>query len=34
MSQQEIIASLPVHLRQFVKVQDYNQYTPRDHAVW
>lgn len=34
MSQQDIIASLPAHLRQFVKVQDYNQYTPRDHAVW
>lgn len=34
MTQQEIIASLPSHLRQFVKVQDYNQYTPRDHAVW
>ncbi|MDN3638036.1 aromatic amino acid hydroxylase [Simiduia curdlanivorans] len=34
MSQQEIIASLPAHLRQFVKVQDYNQYTPRDHAAW
>ncbi|UTA47897.1 aromatic amino acid hydroxylase [Simiduia sp. 21SJ11W-1] len=34
MTQQEIIASLPSHLRQFVKVQDYNMYTPRDHAVW
>lgn len=34
MSQQELIASLPAHLRQFVKLQDYNQYTPRDHAVW
>lgn len=34
MSQQEIIASLPIHLRPFVKVQDYNLYTPRDQAVW
>lgn len=34
MTQQDIIASLPSHLRQFVKVQDYNLYTPRDHAVW
>ncbi|MBB3169782.1 aromatic amino acid hydroxylase [Simiduia aestuariiviva] len=34
MTQQEIIASLPSHLRTFVKVQDYNLYTPRDHAVW
>lgn len=34
MTQQEIISGLPSHLRQFVKVQDYNLYTPRDHAVW
>ncbi len=34
MSQQEIIASLPIHLRSFVKVQDYTLYTPRDQAVW
>ncbi|WP_439106677.1 aromatic amino acid hydroxylase [Congregibacter sp.] len=34
-SQQEIVASLPVHLRPFVTVQDPdNQYTARDHAVW
>jgi phenylalanine-4-hydroxylase len=34
-SQQEIVASLPLHLRPFVAVQDpVNQYTPRDHAVW
>lgn len=34
LNQREIIASLPVHLRPFVKVQDYERYTPRDHAVW
>ncbi|WOJ93266.1 aromatic amino acid hydroxylase [Congregibacter variabilis] len=29
------MASLPLHLRPFVAVQDpVNQYTPRDHAVW
>lgn len=34
-TQKEIIAGLPVHLRPFVKVQDYREhYTPRDHAVW
>lgn len=34
MSQQDIINSLPAHLRPFVKVQDYSDYTPRDQAVW
>ncbi|GAB3314938.1 aromatic amino acid hydroxylase [Haliea atlantica] len=34
MQQQEIIASLPAHLRPFVAVQDPARYTPRDHAVW
>ncbi len=34
MKQKDIIASLPVHLRQFVQVQDYDQYSPRDQAVW
>lgn len=34
MSQRELIASLPIHLRPFVKVQDYDLYTPRDQAVW
>ena len=33
-SQREIIASLPPHLRPFVAVQDYSQYTARDQAVW
>lgn len=33
-SQQDIIDSLPVHLRPFVAYQDYHRYTPRDHAVW
>lgn len=34
MTQQEIVASLPTHLRPFVRVQDYGQYTPRDQAAW
>ena len=34
MTQQEIIDSLPVHLRPFVKTQNYADYTPRDQAVW
>ncbi|MFK8048715.1 MAG: aromatic amino acid hydroxylase [Halioglobus sp.] len=34
MNQQEIIASLPIHLRPFVKIQDYDLYTPQDQAVW
>ncbi|MEM6486238.1 MAG: aromatic amino acid hydroxylase [Pseudomonadota bacterium] len=34
MTQQEVIESLPVHLRPFVKTQNYEDYTPRDHAVW
>jgi len=34
-SQKDIVASLPLHLRPFVAVQDLqSQYTPRDHAVW
>lgn len=33
-SQQDIIASLPVHLRPFVQSQDYGNYTARDQAVW
>ncbi|MFK8043358.1 MAG: amino acid hydroxylase, partial [Congregibacter sp.] len=34
-SQQQIVASLPAHLRPFVTVQDpESQYTARDHAVW
>jgi len=28
------IASLPAHLRRFAVSQDYDAYTPRDHAVW
>ncbi len=28
------MAALPPHLRRFVVVQDYEAYTPRDHAVW
>jgi phenylalanine-4-hydroxylase len=33
-SQQEVIDSLPVHLRPFAAFQDYSRYTPRDQAVW
>ncbi|MEE4280162.1 MAG: aromatic amino acid hydroxylase [Halieaceae bacterium] len=34
-SQEEIVASLPVHLQPFVQVQDHEaHYTARDHAVW
>lgn len=34
MHQEDIVASLPAHLRPFVQLQDYQRYTPRDHAVW
>ena len=34
MTQQDIVASLPAHLRPFVKIQEYSRYTPRDQAVW
>lgn len=34
MTQQNIVASLPAHLRPFVKIQEYSRYTPRDQAVW
>lgn len=34
MTQQDIIDSLPSHLRPFVKTQHYDDYTPRDQAVW
>ena len=34
MTQQDIVASLPAHLRPFVKIQEYCRYTPRDQAVW
>ena len=33
-SQYDIIESLPLHLRPFVAIQDYQTYTPRDHAIW
>ena len=34
-TQEEIVASLPVHLRPFVRIQDYGtQYSPRDQAAW
>jgi len=31
---QAALARLPPHLRRFVVAQDYEAYTPRDHAVW
>jgi phenylalanine-4-hydroxylase len=35
MTQQQIIDSLPAHLRPFVATQDHGaHYTPRDHAAW
>ncbi|RLQ23176.1 aromatic amino acid hydroxylase [Seongchinamella sediminis] len=34
MTQQEILNSLPEHLRPFVKDQHYERYTARDQAVW
>jgi phenylalanine-4-hydroxylase len=33
-NQQQVIDSLPPHLRPFVAVQDYSAYTARDQAVW
>jgi len=33
-TQAEVIASLPVHLQPFVAIQNYADYTSRDHAVW
>jgi phenylalanine-4-hydroxylase len=34
MTQDEIVARLPAHLRPFVAQQDYARYTPRDQAAW
>ena len=34
MTQEQIIAKLAPHLRQFVQIQDYSAYTARDHSVW
>lgn len=33
-TQQQVIDSLPVHLRPFLAIQRYEEYTPRDQAVW
>lgn len=33
-SQTDVVNSLPAHLQPFVAIQDYQQYTPRDHAIW
>ncbi|MDA8752572.1 aromatic amino acid hydroxylase [Halieaceae bacterium] len=34
MTQEELVNSLPCHLRPFVKTQNYSDYTARDQAVW
>ena len=34
MTQSDIIDSLPAHLRPFAAIQHYENYTPRDQAVW
>ncbi len=34
MNQAEIISGLPGHLQSYVEVQDYDAYSPRDHALW
>jgi phenylalanine-4-hydroxylase len=34
MHQQVLLDSLPAHLNEFVSVQNYAKYTPRDQAVW
>lgn len=34
LNQQQLITSLPRHLRQFVRKQDQELYSPQDHAVW
>ena len=33
-SQQQVIQNLPSHLQPFVATQNYQDYTPRDHAIW
>jgi phenylalanine-4-hydroxylase len=33
-TQDAVIASIPSYLRQFVVHQNYDEYTPQDHAVW
>lgn len=33
-TQTDVIDSLPAHLRPFVAVQNYADYTPRDQAIW
>ncbi|GAA6136968.1 aromatic amino acid hydroxylase [Arenicella sp. 4NH20-0111] len=33
-SQQDVINQLPEHLQPFIATQNYDQYTPRDHAIW
>ncbi len=30
----EVIERLPMHLRQFIKPQNYNLYSPIDQALW
>ncbi len=31
---EEILESVPRHLRGYIVKQDYDQYTPQDHAIW
>lgn len=33
-TQHKVIASLPAHVQPFVAIQNYDDYTPRDHAIW
>lgn len=33
-SHQEIFTTIPLHLRQFVWEQNYDNYTPQQHAIW
>ncbi|MGH8518291.1 MAG: aromatic amino acid hydroxylase, partial [Panacagrimonas sp.] len=30
----DVLAKLPTHLRRYVCDQEYERYTPQDHAVW
>ncbi len=30
----DVRAGLPIHLRKYIVDQNYNKYTPKDHAVW
>ncbi len=34
MTAEQIISNLPLHLKSFIIDQEYDRYTPQDHAVW